>query len=174
MAERSIVMLRLGFGIDIPWRCFACSKPFDLGASVKTIITYGTFDLFHVGHLRLLERARSLGDRLVVAVSTDEFNAIKGKKTVIPYVSRAEIVSGLSCVDVVIPECSWDQKVQDVVDWSVNSFVMGSDWRGKFDHLKDHCDVIYLDRTNGVSTTMIKKFFSNDKVNFSADGILLS
>ncbi|MEN5147141.1 adenylyltransferase/cytidyltransferase family protein [Brevundimonas diminuta] len=141
---------------------------------MKTIITYGTFDLFHVGHLRLLERARSLGDRLIVAVSTDEFNSIKGKNTVIPYSSRAEIVAGLSCVDVVIPEISWDQKIQDIHKWSVSSFVMGSDWSGKFDHLKNHCDVIYLNRTNGVSTTMIKKFFSSDEVNFSDDGILLS
>lgn len=140
---------------------------------MKTIITYGTFDLFHVGHLRLLERARSLGDRLIVAVSTDDFNAVKGKNTVIPYSSRAEIVAGLGCVDVVIPENSWDQKVEDIIQWSVHSFVMGSDWRGKFDHLKDHCNVIYLNRTNGVSTTMIKKFFSDEAANFSDDGILL-
>lgn len=124
---------------------------------MRTVLTYGTFDLFHVGHLRLLERARALGDRLIVAVSTDEFNARKGKTSVIPFASRAEVVSALSCVDEVIPETSWDQKVSDIDAWSVDAFVMGCDWEGEFDYLSEFCEVIYLGRTEGVSSTMIKK-----------------
>jgi glycerol-3-phosphate cytidylyltransferase len=124
---------------------------------VHTVLTYGTFDLFHVGHLRLLERAKSLGDRLVVGISTDEFNAIKGKTSAIPYASRAEIVAGLACVDEVIPESDWEQKISDIRAWDVSTFVMGSDWDGKFDHLTDYCEVVYLDRTHGVSSTLIKK-----------------
>jgi len=128
---------------------------------MKTVITYGTFDLFHVGHLRLLERAKALGDFLIVAVSTDEFNALKGKSSFIPYSSRAEIVAGLSCVDEVIPEEKWDQKIADIQRWSIDTFVMGSDWEGKFDYLSDHCEVIYIDRTDGVSSTIIKKKMSS-------------
>lgn len=124
---------------------------------MRTVLTYGTFDLFHVGHLRLLERARALGDRLIVAVSTDEFNARKGKASVISFASRAEVVSALSCVDNVIPETSWDQKVSDIDAWSVDVFVMGDDWEGEFDYLSEFCEVIYLERTDGVSSTMIKK-----------------
>lgn len=124
---------------------------------MRTVLTYGTFDLFHVGHLRLLERARSMGDRLVVGISTDEFNALKGKVSAIPYASRAEIVAGLSCVDEVIPETHWEQKAHDIEAWNVATFVMGSDWDGKFDHLSEHCEVVYLDRTHGVSSTLIKK-----------------
>lgn len=124
---------------------------------MKTVITYGTFDLFHVGHLRILTRAKALGNRLIVAVSTDEFNFVKGKSSVIPYASRAEIVAGLSCVDQVIPEENWDQKISDIKKWSVDVFVMGHDWDGKFDYLSDYCEVTYLDRTSGVSSTMIKR-----------------
>lgn len=124
---------------------------------MKTVITYGTFDLFHVGHLRILTRAKALGNRLIVAVSTDEFNFVKGKSSVIPYASRAEIVAGLSCVDQVIPEENWDQKISDIKNWSVDVFVMGHDWGGKFDYLSDYCEVTYLDRTSGVSSTMIKR-----------------
>nr|WP_303705071.1 adenylyltransferase/cytidyltransferase family protein [Brevundimonas naejangsanensis] len=124
---------------------------------MKTVITYGTFDLFHVGHLRILTRAKALGNRLIVSASTDEFNFVKGKSSVIPYASRAEIVAGLSCVDQVIPEENWDQKISDIKKWSVDVFVMGHDWDGKFDYLSDYCEVTYLDRTSGVSSTMIKR-----------------
>lgn len=124
---------------------------------MKTVITYGTFDLFHRGHLRLLERARALGDRLVVAVSTDEFNEGKGKRTVIPYADRAAIVQAIRFVDDVIPEQSWDQKRDDIRRLGVATFVMGDDWRGKFDDLKDLCEVVYLPRTSMVSTTSIKE-----------------
>lgn len=124
---------------------------------MKTVITYGTFDLFHRGHLRLLERARALGDRLVVAVSTDEFNEGKGKRTVIPYADRAAIVQAIRFVDDVIPEESWAQKRDDIRRLGVTTFVMGDDWRGKFDDLKDLCEVVYLPRTSMVSTTSIKE-----------------
>lgn len=119
-------------------------------------ITYGTFDLFHIGHLRILERARALADRLVVGVSTDEFNAVKGKRTAVPYADRAAIVSALRCVDVVIPETSWDQKRRDIIEHDVDVFVMGDDWAGKFDDLSTLCRVVYLSRTPGISTTELR------------------
>lgn len=123
-----------------------------------TVITYGTFDLFHVGHLRLLERARALGDRLVVAVSTDEFNAVKGKAAVVPFEERSGIVAALRCVDRVTAERHWAQKKQDLIRYDAGIFVMGDDWRGKFDHLaSDTCRVIYLPRTKGISTTALRQ-----------------
>ena len=122
----------------------------------RTILTYGTFDLFHVGHLRLLERLAAMGDRLVVAVSTDAFNAEKGKSSLIPYEDRAAIVGALACVDEVIPEESWDQKERDVRAVGADVLAMGDDWQGKFDHLSHLCEVVYLPRTEGVSTTTIK------------------
>lgn len=127
----------------------------------KTIITYGTFDMFHVGHLRLLKRLRALGDRLIVGVSTDEFNELKGKKTLIPYEQRAEIVSGLSCVDLVIPENCWEQKQHDIEHHHVDLFAMGDDWQGKFDFLMPRCEVHYLARTQDISTTKLKRSLSN-------------
>lgn len=123
---------------------------------VKTVLTYGTFDLFHIGHLTLLERLREMGDRLVVGVSSDEFNAIKGKKTVIPFEDRCRIVAGLRCVDLAFPENNWEQKVADIREHCVSVFGMGDDWTGKFDDLKEHCEVVYLPRTPGVSTTELK------------------
>lgn len=126
----------------------------------KVVITYGTFDLFHVGHLRLLKRLKEYGDRLIVGVSTDEFNLQKGKKCLIPYDQRAEIVSNLRQVDMVIPESSWEQKEQDIVTYGVDIFAMGSDWKGKFDYLEKYCEVVYLERTEGVSTTEIKSMLS--------------
>ena len=123
----------------------------------KRAITYGTFDLFHVGHLRLLKRVAALADELYVAVSSDEFNSIKGKTCVIPFAERAEIIESLACVTKVIREDNWDQKITDVKENHCDLFVMGDDWTGKFDFLKDYCDVIYLPRTPGVSTTDIKK-----------------
>ncbi|MBN1971913.1 MAG: glycerol-3-phosphate cytidylyltransferase [Candidatus Delongbacteria bacterium] len=123
---------------------------------MKKIITYGTFDLFHYGHLRILERAKALGDYLIVAVSTDEFNALKGKKCTYPYEHRAKIVNAIKFVDEVIPEDNWEQKIDDVKNNHVDIFVMGNDWVGKFDFLKEYCDVVYLDRTDNISTTEIK------------------
>ena len=123
----------------------------------KIILTYGTFDMFHIGHLRLLNRLSALGDRLIVGVSTDEFNSIKGKKTLIPYEQRAEIVRAIKGVDLVIPENSWEQKPQDIKDFSVDAFAMGDDWAGKFDFLKKYCEIIYLPRTEDISSTELKK-----------------
>lgn len=124
---------------------------------MKKVLTYGTFDLFHIGHLNLLRRAKELGDYLVVAVSSDAFNAIKGKKCAIPDYERMAIVEAIKYVDEVIPENSWDQKISDVKEHDIDVFVMGDDWTGKFDFLKEYCEVVYLPRTEGISTTQIKK-----------------
>lgn len=123
----------------------------------RTILTYGTFDLFHFGHVRLLKRLAKLGDRLIVACSTDEFNAVKGKKTVVPYDNRVEVLQACRYVDLVIPEYDWAQKRDDVVKYNVDVFAMGDDWAGKFDDLADLCDVVYLPRTENVSTTDLKR-----------------
>jgi glycerol-3-phosphate cytidylyltransferase len=130
--------------------------------SKKTVITYGTFDLFHVGHVRLLERVSKLGTKLIVGVSNDEFNAKKGKFSVFPYEQRAEIVSSLGCVDMVFEEETWDQKVDDIKKYEAAIFAMGSDWEGKFDELKEHCAVQYLPRTEGISSADIKIMLHND------------
>ncbi len=122
----------------------------------KRIITYGTFDLFHVGHLRLLKRAKELGNFLIVGISTDEFNKIKGKKTIIPFDHRAEIVESIKYVDMVIPEKSWEQKIDDIKKYNIDTFVIGDDWKGKFDYLKDYCEVVYLPRTHGISSSELK------------------
>jgi len=127
----------------------------------KTVITYGTLDMFHIGHLRLLQRASMLGDRLIVGVSTDEFNELKGKKVLIPYEQRSEIVSNIKCIDIVIPEKSWEQKIEDIKKYKVDIFVIGDDWKNKFDFLKDFCKVVYLPRTSNVSSTQIKKSLIN-------------
>ena len=124
---------------------------------MKKVITYGTFDLFHIGHLRLLQRVKNLGDHLTVAISTDDFNVIKGKKTLIPYEQRREIVENIKCVDQVIPETCWEQKEEDIKTFNIDIFVMGNDWWGKFDFLRDHCEVVYLPRTDDISSTDIKK-----------------
>ncbi len=123
----------------------------------KVVITYGTFDLFHVGHLNLLKRLRALGDELYVGVSTDEFNRIKNKQTFIPYENRLQIVSELRCVTHAFPEENWEQKEKDIEKYNISIFGMGSDWTGKFDHLKNLCEVVYLDRTRDISSTELKK-----------------
>ena len=122
----------------------------------RILITYGTFDLFHIGHVRLLERIKKRGDKLIVAVSTDEFNKLKGKKTIIPFDQRVEIIRAIKFVDDVIPEKSWNQKKDDIIKYNVDEFVMGSDWEGKFDDLKEFCDVSYLPRTNDISSSALK------------------
>lgn len=122
----------------------------------KTVITYGTFDLFHTGHLNLIKRLAGMAENVIVGVSTDEFNLGKGKKTVIPYEQRAEIVGAIKYVSQVIPENSWEQKRIDIQERSVDLFAIGDDWAGKFDDLKNCCDVVYLPRTGGVSTTQLK------------------
>ena len=125
---------------------------------MKKVITYGTFDLLHAGHINLLRRAKELGDYLIVVVSTDEFNwNEKQKKCYFTYEERKKLVEGVRYVDLVIPENSWDQKISDVQEYHVDTFVMGDDWKGKFDFLKDYCEVVYLPRTEGISTTKIKQ-----------------
>ena len=127
----------------------------------KTVITYGTFDMFHIGHLRLLRRMKELGDEVIVAVSTDEFNEKKGKKTLIPYTHRVELLESIKYVDKVIPEKSWEQKIEDVKRYKVDLFVIGNDWEGKFDFLEEYCEVKYLERTQDISTTQLKKSLTN-------------
>ncbi|WOO89438.1 glycerol-3-phosphate cytidylyltransferase [Mollicutes bacterium LVI A0078] len=124
---------------------------------MRRVLTYGTYDLMHYGHIRLLKRAKQQGDYLIVAVSTDEFNAIKGKKAYHDYETRKKMLEAIRYVDLVIPENGWDQKMEDVIEYKVDVFCMGDDWEGKFDHLKEKCEVIYLDRTEGISTSKIKK-----------------
>ena len=128
---------------------------------MKKVITYGNYDLYHVGHLNLLKRAKSYGDYLIVAVSSDEFNLGKGKKCFVKDSDRMAIVEAIKYVDEVILEESWDQKIEDVKKYGVDVFVMGDDWKGKFDFLKDYCEVVYLPRTDGISTTQIKEELKN-------------
>lgn len=126
---------------------------------MKRVLTYGTFDLLHFGHIEILRRAKELGDYLVVAVSTDEFNAIKNKKAYHNYETRKKMLEAIRYVDLVIPEKNWQQKRDDVKDYKIDTVVMGSDWEGNenFEVLKDLCEVVYLPRTKGISTTKIKK-----------------
>ena len=126
---------------------------------MKRIITYGTFDLLHYGHINLLKRAKSLGDYLVVVVSSDEFNLNeKNKKCYFPYEVRKQLVEAIRYVDLVIPENDWEQKISDVQKYQADIFVMGDDWEGKFDFLKDYCEVVYLPRTPDVSSTQTKEY----------------
>ncbi len=126
---------------------------------MKRILTYGTYDLLHYGHIRLLKRAKELGDYLIVALSTDEFNATKGKKAYHNYETRRKMLEAIRYVDLVIPENDWNQKINDVKEYHVDVTVMGGDWEGnpKFEELREYCDVVYLPRTEGVSTSKIKR-----------------
>lgn len=124
---------------------------------MKKVITYGTFDLLHWGHINILKRAKELGDHLTVAISSDEFNALKNKEAYHSYENRKMILESIRYVDKVIPEDNWEQKISDVIENDIDIFVMGDDWKGKFDFLKEYCEVIYLPRTVGISTTKIKK-----------------
>ena len=125
---------------------------------MRRILTYGTFDLLHYGHINILKRAKALGDYLIVALSTDDFNELKGKKAYHNYETRKMMLEAVRYVDLVIPEENWEQKIDDVKKYQVDIVVMGSDWAGsdRFDYLKDYCEVVYLPRTEGVSTTQIK------------------
>jgi len=123
----------------------------------KIVITYGTYDLLHVGHINLLKRAKALGDYLIVGLSTDEFNRIKNKDCFLPYAQRKAVLETIRYVDEVIPEENWEQKVTDIKNKKVDIFVMGNDWEGKFDELKKYCEVVYLERTPNISTTCLKE-----------------
>ena len=122
---------------------------------MKTIITYGTFDILHVGHINLLRRARALGDRLVVGLSSDEFNLGKHKSSLLNYENRKAVLESIRWVDEVFPEHNWEQKADDIRRYAADTFVMGHDWEGKFDFLS--CEVVYLPRTQDISTTEIKQ-----------------
>jgi glycerol-3-phosphate cytidylyltransferase len=125
---------------------------------MKTILTYGTFDLFHIGHVNMLQRAKALGDRLIVGVSTDEFNRQeKSKTTIVPFEHRVKVLESCRYVDQVIPERNWQQKADDIVKYKVDTFVIGDDWQGKFDELNTLCKVVYLKRTKDVSSTALKQ-----------------
>ena len=124
---------------------------------MRRVITYGTFDTLHYGHIRLLRRARELGDYLIVGLSTDEFNEKKGKSAVFSYEERKNDLGSIRYVDRVIPENTWEQKLDDVEMHNIDAFTIGDDWRGKFDFLKEYCEVFYLERTVGISSTKIRK-----------------
>lgn len=130
---------------------------------MKTILTYGTFDVLHYGHIRLLKRAKELGDKLIVAISTDEFNEIKGKKSFYTYEQRKEILEAIKYVDMIIPEESWNQKEEDIKKYNVDVVVMGSDWENdeRFEKLKSLCEVVYLSRTENVCSTTTRQFLNN-------------
>lgn len=131
---------------------------------MRRIITYGTFDLLHYGHINLLRRAKQRGDYLIVALSTDEFNlGSKNKKTYFSYEKRKQLLEAIRYVDLVIPEENWKQKVSDIELFQVDEFVMGDDWAGQFDYLEDKTEakVVYLERTPEVSSTKIKQDLNN-------------
>ena len=128
---------------------------------MKKVITYGTFDLFHYGHLEILRRAKEKGDYLIVAVSSDKFNEMKNKKCVYSAKHRMAIVDSIKYVDKVIPETNWEQKDNDIITNNIDILVMGNDWKGKFDHLKDKCEIKYLSRTKGISTSFLKQSIKN-------------
>ncbi len=123
---------------------------------MKTVLTYGTFDLTHVGHINILRRSRNLGDKLIVGLSTDEFNLGKDKRSVFSFSERKTILEAIRFVDMVIPEDSWGQKRRDIIDNKVDVFVMGDDWKGKFDQLREYCEVVYLERTPDISSTDLR------------------
>lgn len=131
---------------------------------MKRVITYGTFDLLHYGHINLLRRAKELGDYLIVVLSTDEFNwDEKQKKCYFSYEKRKALLEAIRYVDLVIPETCWEQKLTDVTEYHIDTFVMGDDWKGKFDFLKEKCEVVYLSRTPEISTTKIKSDLEGEK-----------
>ena len=132
-----------------------------IDSKCKNVLTYGTFDLLHYGHMEILRKASLLGGKLIVGVSTDKFNEKKGKTCVLPYQKRKELLESIDYVDKVIPEDSWDQKTTDIQDYNIDVFVMGNDWEGKFDKLKDLCKVIYLTRTKGISSSKLKSILED-------------
>ena len=123
---------------------------------MRKVITYGTYDILHRGHINLLRRAKELGDHLIVGLSSDEFNALKHKESFYPYEDRKLVLEAVRYVDLVIPELTWEQKKRDIEEHEVDVFVMGSDWEGHFDELAALCEVVYLPRTVGISTTKIR------------------
>lgn len=133
---------------------------------MKKILTYGTFDLIHYGHINLLKRAKELGDYLIVALSTNEFNSLKNKECYFSFEERKKLLNAIRYVDLVIPENTWEQKISDVIEFKADIFVMGNDWVGKFDYLKEYCNVIYLERTPEISTSKIKSDLNSNEQDF--------
>jgi glycerol-3-phosphate cytidylyltransferase len=131
---------------------------------MRKVITYGTFDLLHYGHILLLKRARALGDHLTVGLSTDEFNRMKGKSSFFTYEERKLILESIRYVDAIIPETCWEQKVRDVIEHHIDVFVIGNDWEGKFDFLKPFCEVIYLPRTENISSSQIREYYKENRL----------
>lgn len=127
---------------------------------MRRVLTYGTFDLLHYGHINLVRRAKDLGDYLIVGLSTDEFNALKGKESYFKFEERKMLLESIRYVDLVISENNWEQKIEDIIKYEIDVFVMGDDWEGKFDFLKEYCEVVYLPRTEDISTTQIKSELS--------------
>lgn len=125
------------------------------------ILTYGTFDTLHYGHIELLRRARKLGDWLAVGLSTDEFNTQKGKTSYFNYSQRREFLSAVKYVDMIFPENTWEQKRNDIIKYNIDVFVIGDDWRGRFDDLSDLCRVVYLPRSKSISSSLIKNLLQN-------------
>lgn len=130
---------------------------------MKRVMTYGTFDLLHYGHINILKKSKKLGDYLIVGLSSDEFNEIKGKKSVMSYEERKEILDNIKYVDKVIKESNWEQKIEDIIKYNIDIFVIGDDWEGKFDYLKEYCEVVYLPRTKSISTTLLKEILEKDQ-----------
>lgn len=130
---------------------------------MKRIITYGTFDVLHYGHINLLKRARALGDYLIVALSSDEFNKVKNKESYYTYEQRKIILEACRYVDLVIPENNWEQKPEDILKYKADIFVMGDDWKGRFDYLNKYCEVIYLPRTPDVCSTNVKVHITSEE-----------
>lgn len=133
------------------------------GVIIKKVITYGTFDMLHIGHVHLLRRAKALGDYLYVGISSDEFNALKNKQAYYRLEERRTIVEAIRYTDEVLVEQHWEQKRHDILQHNIDIFVMGDDWKGAFDHLSDICQVIYLPRTVGISTTKIKRDLHHER-----------
>ena len=132
------------------------ARPVEPASMSKRVLTYGTFDFLHIGHINILRRAKELGTYLVVGLSTDEFNRLKHKQSYSSYDERKSILEAIRFVDLVIPEKTWEQKINDIKEHAIDLFVMGDDWKGEFDYLQEYCEVIYLPRTENISSTMIR------------------
>lgn len=134
---------------------------------MKTVITYGTFDILHPGHVELLKKAKEMGDYLIVGISTDEFNEIKGKKAYNPYENRKAMIESIKYVDMIIPEEYWEQKIDDINKYNIDILVMGDDWKGsdKFTYLEEFVEVVFIPRIGNLSSTRVKQDLANPEIN---------